>query len=103
MGTSITTMDVHSAWIAPIQSAVKEQMSTWPKMQFRYYGVSVSTGRLVADATELQDINTWAASRGVITDGKHPIGNRPVPASVESSYIHEPCYVLEKDVATFFD
>lgn len=77
--------------------------SNWPKMQFRFYGVSVSTGRLVADATEIQDMTKWAKSRGINLTGECPVGERPVPAFVEEAYSHEPGYVLQKDVDTFFD
>lgn len=72
-------------------------------MQFRYYGISAANGRLIADATELQDINKWARSRGIDTSGRCPIGERPVPGYVESNYPHEPGYVFQKDVDTFFD
>ena len=78
-------------------------MSNWPKMQFRFYGVSVSTGRLVADATEIKDIDVWAKSRGINLTGMCPVGERPVPDFVEQGYSHEPGYVFQKDVDTFFD
>jgi hypothetical protein len=63
----------------------------------------VSTGRLVADATEIQDMTTWAKSRGINLTGMCPVGERPVPGFVEQGYPHEPGYVLQKDVDVFFD
>ncbi len=77
-------------------------MKTWPKMQFRFYGVSKWTGKLVGDATEIQDVGVWARSRGIDISGLHPIGNRPVPSYVESSYPHEPTYITQEDADTFF-
>ena len=96
-------MAVQSVRIADIRSAVDMSKSNfWPRMQFRFFGVT-GNGVLIADATQLQDINTWAKSRGIVTSGLHPIGERPVPPYVESSYLHDVEYVLQKDVDTFFD
>jgi len=77
-------------------------MSSWPRMQFRFYGVT-SSGALVGDATELQDFSKWACSRNIDTSGIHPYGERPTPQYVETSYRHDVGYVLQKDVDTFFD
>lgn len=78
-------------------------MTSWPRMQFRFFGVSKWTGHLMGDATVTEDFNVWAKSRGIDTSGAHPFGARPTPEDVEKSYPHCPTYVLQKDVATFFD
>jgi hypothetical protein len=72
-------------------------------MQFRFFGVSKWTGKLVGDATAVDDIDLWTKSRGIDTSGAHPFGARPTPSCVESYYYHEPTYVLQKDADIFFE
>lgn len=77
-------------------------LKDWPRMQFRFYGVSKWTGKLEGDATACQDILEWARSRGVDTSGEHPFGDRPVPPWVESAYPHSCTYVSQEKADTFF-
>ncbi len=71
-------------------------------MQFRFYGVSKWTGRLIGDATAEQDFKLWAKSRGIDLSGLHPYGERPVPPFVESCYLPELGYLTQEKVDTFF-
>lgn len=77
-------------------------MESWPRMQFRFYGVSKWTGELEGDATATQDFDAWARSRGIDTSGLHPCGSRPVPPWVENSYTHSITYFCQEDADTFF-
>lgn len=77
-------------------------MKDWPKMQFRFYGVSKWTGTLQGDATATQDFKLWAKSRGIDLSGLHPYGERPVPPFVEACYPHDPTYLIQEKVDNFF-
>jgi len=74
----------------------------WPKMQFRFYGISKWTGELEGDATATQDIDLWAKSRGVDTSGLNPFGERPTPQYIEQSFPQSPTYLPQEKVDTFF-
>jgi hypothetical protein len=70
-------------------------------MQFKFWGISKWTGKLIGDATDLDDIYKWAASRSI--DLKKPYGYRPVPSLVEQQHPHDPTYVLQSEADRFFD
>ena len=77
-------------------------MRDWPRMQFRFYGISKWSGKLIGDATEMQDFYKWAESRGIDIDGVHPYGPRPVPLVVEQNYPHANCYMDQEKADNFF-
>jgi len=77
-------------------------MKDWPRMQFRFYGVSKWTGRLEGDATAIQDFSEWAKSRGIDVTGEHPFGPRPIPQVVEELYLHAFSYMPQEKADAFF-
>ena len=71
------------------------------KMKFKFWGICKGCGKLVGDATELTDFDTWARSRSI--DPTKPHGKRPVDPMAENAYSHHPEYILQKDADGMFN